>query len=133
MTCLLCGFSVLALGWFTFKSLQHYQFPLFIFVVLLVEFAYGLVQPCYETLVNNYIPDASSDERATILSFGSIARSLLAILLTVPAGGHSAETTTIGWMIPAAILLVFTLIARHAMKKKEKEEKLAVQTADEPA
>lgn len=132
MTCLLCGFSVLLLGWFTFKSLSNYQFPLFIFVVLLVEFAYGLVHPCYETLVNNYIPDASSDERATILSFGSMARSLLAILLTVPSGGRSAETTTIGWMIPACLLVVFTLIARYAMKKKESNVGSQPDTANEP-
>jgi hypothetical protein len=120
-TCFLCSFSVLALGWFTLKSFSQYQFPLFIAVVLMVEFAYGLVHPCYETLVNNYIPDASAEERATILSFGSMARSIIAILLTVPAGGQSAETTTIGWMIPASLLIVFTFIAHFAMKRKEKE------------
>lgn len=129
-TCLLCGFSVLVLGWFTFKGFP--QFALFIGVVLMVEFSYGLVHPCYETLVNNYIPDASSDERATILSFGSMARSLLAIFLTVPSGGKSAETTTIGWMIPASLLIAFTLIARHAMKKKEKEGAAPESLADEP-
>lgn len=121
-TCLLCGFSVLVLGWFTIKSYD--QFPLFIIVVLMVEFSYGLIHPCYETLINNYIPDASSDERATILSVGSMVRSVLAMLLAVPAGGRSAETTTIGWMIPASLLIVFTLIARYALKKKEREQAL---------
>lgn len=118
-TCALCSLSVLALGWLTMRS--YNQFPLFIAVVLMVEYAYGLVHPCYETLVNNHIPDASSDERATILSFGSMARSVLILFLSIPSSGKSAETTTIGWMIPASLLIVFTLIANFSMKRKEKE------------
>lgn len=117
-TCMLCGLSVILLGWVAISNV--YRLPLFFGVVLMVEFSYGLVHPCYETLVNNYIPDASSDERATILSFGSMARSLLAIVLTVPSGGSSAETTTVGWMIPAFLLILFTFIANAAMRKKER-------------
>lgn len=117
--CLACGISVVALGCFM-AFLGQLQFPLFVFSILLVQFAYGMVLPCYETLVNNYIPDASSEERATILSFGSLTRSVFVALLGIPAGGRSAETTTIGWMIPAVMLVIIAIAAHFILSRKEK-------------
>lgn len=118
-SCLACGTSVVALGCFM-AIYGQMQFPLFVFSILLVQFAYGMVLPCYEALVNNYIPDASSEERATILSFGSLTRSVFVALLGIPAGGRSAETTAIGWMIPAVMLVIIAIAAHLILSRKEK-------------
>lgn len=118
-SCLSCGIPVILLGWFM-AAWGEIQFPLFVAAIILIQFAYGMILPCYETLVNNYIPDASSDERATILSFGSLLRSVMVALLGIPSGGKSAETTTIGWMIPAVLLVGVAIVSHFVLSKKER-------------
>ncbi len=91
-------------------------FPTAVIVVLL---AFGIVAPCFETLLHAYIPVSESAYRATIMSAGSMFRSLMILILAVPSGGTSSETTPIYWSIPASILLVASFAANHFMKKGE--------------
>lgn len=94
-------------------------FLLFVMAALAVEFSYGLVAPCYETLLNNYIPDAHAGERATIMSFGSMLKGLVVLLFAIPAGGGSGTTTIVGWVAPAILLLICTLIGWNRLRKCE--------------
>ena len=54
-TCLLSALPILALSYLTKIGLDTFWF--FAGAVLTVEYAYGVIAPAYETLVNNYIPD----------------------------------------------------------------------------
>lgn len=118
-TCLFAALPVLVLSWLTTQGLDNFWY--FTGAVLCVEFAYGIIAPCYETLVNNYIPENHSQERATILSFGSMVRSLLVMILAIPAGGTSGERTTIGWTLPAFLLLVSALVGNFVLKRAQRK------------
>lgn len=118
-TCLFSALPVLLLSWLTSCGLDNFWF--FVAAVLAVEFAYGVIAPCYETLVNNYIPDNHAQERATILSFGSLVRSLLIMFLAIPAGGSSGAKTTIGWALPAFLLLVAAVVGNFVLKRAQKK------------
>lgn len=91
-------------------------FPASVIIVLL---AYGIIAPCFETLINAYIPAEEAQHRATIMSAGSMIRSLMILILAVPSGGTSGETTPINWAIPASLLLAASLVANHFMKKSQ--------------
>lgn len=117
--CLFATLPILALSWLTHKGLDAFWF--FALAILPVEFAYGIVAPCFETLINNYIPDNHAQERATIMSFGSLGRSLLIMILSIPAGGSSGARTTVGWAIPAFLLLISALIGNFILKRAQRK------------
>ncbi|MDO8527402.1 MAG: MFS transporter [Deltaproteobacteria bacterium] len=118
-TSLFAALPVLALSWLTKMGLDTFWY--FTGAVLAVEFAYGLIAPCYETLINNYIPENHSQERATIMSFGSLMRSALIMFLASPAGGTSGARTTIGWALPALLLLVTALVGNFVIKSAQRK------------
>lgn len=125
-TCLFAALPILVLSFLTSRGLDTFWF--FAFAILPVEYAYGVVAPCYETLLNNYIPDDHAGERATIMSFGSLVRSLLVMFLAIPAGGSSGETTTVGWAIPAFLLLASALIGNSVLKRAQRKVPERVET-----
>jgi len=88
-------------------------------VVFITALAYGFLVPCYETLMNLYIPACHAHLRATLLSFGSLVRSGLLLLLAIPSGGHTSSSTCTGWIIPALFLLVATLWANTVLRRSE--------------
>ena len=116
--CLLSAVSILLLSWDT----AYHQFGgvFFPVAVLVVTFAYGIIAPCFETLINAYIPLENAQERATIMSAGSMFRSFMILILAVPAGGSSGATSPIGWAIPAPLLLVAALTANVLMRRAER-------------
>lgn len=89
--------------------------------ILFVLFSFGVIGPCFETLVNYYIPPEDAAERATILSAGSMFRSLMILFLAVPSGGESGEKSPIGWAIPATLLLISALVANFSMRKVQRQ------------
>lgn len=118
----LSALFVLGLSWETFRQpLTPLFFPI---AILFVLFSFGIIGPCFETLVNHYIPPSDASERATILSTGSMFRSFMILLLAVPTGGKSGETSPIGWAIPATLLLVSAVIANFSMRKAQKVQAL---------
>ena len=111
---------ILGLGWETlYQPIGVFFFP---GAVLFVLLSFGVISPCFETLVNHYIPPADAPERATILSAGSMLRSFLILLLAIPSGGSSGEKSPIGWAIPATLLLVSTLVANFYMRQTHKKQ-----------
>lgn len=95
------------------------NFPAFALGILAVEFAYGIVEPAYETLVSNYIPHHNSQERATILSLGSVVRGFLVFFLMVPSNGGTGMNSPVGWIIPALLLLIITFLANARIRRYE--------------
>lgn len=93
----------------------------FIGAVALSQFSYGFLRPCYETLLNHYIPPEHSQERATIMSFASMLVSATVILLMIPAAGKTGEATTAGWLIPSGILIVLTLVLHILMRRYQRK------------
>jgi len=130
-TSLFAAIPILTLSWLTARGLDTFWF--FALAILPVEYAYGVIAPCYETLVNNYIPEEHSQQRATIMSFGSLLRSLLVMLLAIPAGGASGAKTTIGWAIPAFLLLASAVIGNFVLKKAQKKTPCAAELPPEPS
>lgn len=118
-TCLFASLPVLLLSYLTGQGLDNFWF--FALAVLMVEFAYGVIAPCYETLINNYIPDNHAQERATIMSFGSLVRGLLIMFLVIPAGGASGGKTTVGWALPAFLLLAAALVGNFVLKRAQRK------------
>lgn len=111
--------SILLFSWQTaYHTAIPYVFPLAVIVVIL---SFGILGPCFETLLNFYIPPADAQERATIMSAGSMLRSVLILILAIPAGGSSGQTSPIGWAIPAILLLVSTLVANRFMKRAQQK------------
>lgn len=105
-------FSLQSMHLFT----TNFCFPL---TVIVVNMSYGLMRPCYESLVNVYLPSGYAQNRATVLSIGSMLRSVLVLLLAVPSGGSSSESSPIFWSIPAMVLLVALVGAYRAMRRTE--------------
>lgn len=109
---------------FVFLSVSTYlsgfSFCLFALSIASVEFSYGAFMPAYETLMNHYIPKSHASERATILSLGSVLRSVLVLLLAIPAAGKTPESTIMSWALPATLLLASAFFANHLIKKNEK-------------
>lgn len=95
--------------------------PLFIFAISISRFGYGFLRPCYETLINNYIPKQNAKERATIMSCASMLDSLLVLLLMIPSSGKTGEATTIGWLVPSGLLLGLTLVIYLLMRRYQKK------------
>lgn len=113
---------VLGLSWETlYQPIGVFFFP---GAVLFVLLSFGVISPCFETLVNHYIPPEDAPERATILSAGSMLRSFLILVLAVPSGGGSGEKSPIGWALPAVLLLFSVLVANFFMRKVQKEKGL---------
>lgn len=120
---LLSACSILALSWNTaYNAINGYLFPAAVLIVIL---SFGIIGPCFETLVNAYIPRGEEQERTTILSAGSMIRSLLILILAVPSGGTTGETSPISWALPAAFLLLSTILANHFMRKTAQEKTAA--------
>jgi MFS family permease len=59
------------------------SFLLFFVSIAMMEFTFGIIAPVFETLINYYIPPKDSQERATILSAGSMIRGILMCLLAI--------------------------------------------------
>lgn len=115
--CLLSAIPIVCLSYLTHRGLD--TFGMFIVTILPVQFGLGIITPCFETLVNNYIPSSAAGERATILSFASLMKSLIIMLLIIPSGGSSGATTTVSWIIPAGLLIIVTLIGNRVLKKAQ--------------
>lgn len=114
---LLAALPVIVLGFLNSQGL--FSFPMFAATILAVECTFGIVEPSFSTLVNNYLPEKNASERATILSFGSFVRSILVLLLMIPSSGPSANRSPLGWLLPAIILLLVALLTNWRLKKNE--------------
>ena len=106
---------------------------LLIATVVLTRWGLGFIRPCYETIVNNYIPAEHSEERATILSVGSMMVSVLVVLLMIPSGGSSGLNTVQGWILPTMLLLIaavgFNVLIKRYQRRSGEAESAPVQTA----
>ena len=94
--------------------------PLFMTAVVLSKFGYGFLRPCYETLVNHYIPPEHSQKRATVMSFAGMLVSAMVIVLMIPSAGKSGEATTVGWLVPSGILFCLTVVLHFLMRRYQK-------------
>ena len=121
-TALFSSVSIIALSLDTaFHKINVFIFPA---AVIVVMFSFGIIGPCFETLINAYIPPEDSQERATIMSAGSMLRSLLILILAVPSGGSSGENSPVHWAIPAVLLLLATIFANFFMKQETKQREI---------
>jgi MFS family permease len=91
----------------------------FLLIICFCVFIAGSPNPVFESLVNYYIPDEHARERATIMSFSNMLAGLVVGLLAIPASGPSGEKTAIGWALPAALLLITTVIGYFVLKRQE--------------
>jgi hypothetical protein len=119
-SCILSGIAILILG--ASQYMGYIQFPLFAISIMVLEGVCGIVEPCYTTLMHNYIPDGHSQERATVLSIGSVIYGLLMLVLMVPSSGHSAVANAVGWGFPAGILLVVVGISIWKIRQHTKQD-----------
>ena len=124
---LLSSLPILVLSYMT--AIGNNSFLIFAGAITFVTFNFGIIAPCFETLVNNFIPPSESQQRATIISAGSMVRGILLGLLAIPAGGTSGEKSPIFWAIPAGLLLFSILLANHFMRRSEKAVGVAMAEA----
>lgn len=87
--------------------------------VSVVCIGFGFMLTSYETLINVYISKHEAQERATIISAGSMFRSVLAMVIAVASGGTSAQNLPIYWAIPAVLLVISAFGAFFAMVKQD--------------
>lgn len=117
--CLLSSSGVVTLGIATL--IEKTSFTLFFIVIALLSISFGIIQPVFEALINRFIPKKHAQERATILSGGSMIRSVLMGVLSIPSGGTTGQSTPIFWMIPATLLIVFTVMMGLVFKRNPEE------------
>lgn len=108
---------ILGLGLLNFFGMA--SFAVFALSILCVESTAGTITPCFESLMNNYIPAKNTKERATILSIGSMLSGLLLLLLLIPSSGASGATTVVGWILPACLLLVVIILGYFRFRSLE--------------
>lgn len=113
--CLLMAIGILFLGYS--KSHELMTLPIFIIGFFVFNFTQGFLMPAEETLLNTFIPEKNSTERATINSLGPMLTETLLILLAFPSSGPSGGSTVIGWMLPAGILFVLTCVIHLRMRR----------------
>lgn len=116
---LLIAISITALGVITLSS--YINVVLFIVVIAIVNIGYGFLQPAYETLVNHYIPEEHSKERATIMSFGSMLTNVMLMLLIFPSSGALGKNTIIAWIIPGLFLLIVAIVINILMRRFQRK------------
>lgn len=116
---LIVGCLIVALG--TSSMNRPMPLPLFIISIACAQFGYGFLNPLYNILINAYIPDESAKHRATILSFGSMFVSFLTIFLMLPSSGSDGQSITVGWILPAGMLIVLTLIVHILMRRYQRK------------
>lgn len=117
--CLVGGALVLGLS---LGARWHWHpFWLFLLTVTMVRLGFGVVSPTFETLLNYALPHSHARERATVLSFASFVNGVLVFVLAFPTSGPSGEHTTMGWLVPAILLLIVTLIGHRILVKTERE------------
>lgn len=113
--CFLSAFSILTLGFGKWSGTLN--LALFITCIALFNIGYGFLLPAHDTLINYYIPVENSKERATILSVTSMLTSLVMAVILFPSSGPSGEETTIGWILPATILLFVGIVMHFLMRR----------------
>jgi MFS transporter, DHA3 family, tetracycline resistance protein len=112
------------------NGLPESRLTAFVVLLCMVSMAYGVIRPCFETLVNHYIPADNAMGRATVLSIANMMISLFVILLMIPSGGESGATTVRGWLIPATVLLLACGVGHLLIRRAEgRMESTATQAA----
>jgi MFS family permease len=94
---------------------------LFIIVIVILNIGAGFTVPTFQTLVNYYIPDRNSKERATIMSFAEMLVNLLVALFVFPSTTPRIKTTTVDWMLPACIVIGVAIVMHVLMYLYEKK------------
>jgi MFS family permease len=117
-TAVICAGSVLALSG-SVALQQSFHLVIFGVTLCVVTCSFGIIPAGFDILVNASISAEHSSQRATVISMGSMIRSVLTLLLAVPAGGTSAENSPVGWAIPALALLVAAVGAYVALRADE--------------
>ena len=125
-TSILSSVSVFVLSGLAFKG----DIPLYalVTVISLVLFCWSIMGSCFDILVNSYIGKEHAKDRATVFSSGSMVRSFLTLLFSIPAGGFSAQESPVGWSIPAVLLLIAAIGTHFAIIKDEKQRAVKVST-----
>jgi MFS family permease len=111
--------SVFLLSYLTHRNI--FSDALFWLTILPIQFAYGVMAPAYDTLVNSLIPSQFSGERSTILSLGNLLRNSMVLILAIPAGSTSDMRTAVGWAIPAGALLFFTVVGAYYLSRTKNQ------------
>lgn len=114
---LVSSIPIIALGILNQKGIISLTF--FMLTIIAVEGVFGVVETAFETLVSNYIPHHNAQERATILSLGSVVRGILVFLLIVPSNGGTGMNTPVGWILPGILLLLAVFIAAPRIRAHE--------------
>lgn len=117
--CFLTSFPIIALGWSQWTGQMSLWF--FVLVIAIFNIGYGFLMPAHNTLINYYIPVEHAQERATIMSCASMLNSLLVIVFSFPSSGPSGKDTAIGWMLPAGILVIMTLVIHVLMRRYQRK------------
>jgi MFS family permease len=107
--------SILAMSGFN-------NFVPFVILIALARVAVGAKDAPYEALMNRLITRVSqnprssrpsSEVRATILSSASIFNAVLILFFFVPTTVLGAKNTVKGWLFPASLLVVATVLTRR--------------------
>ncbi len=117
-TTLIMACSLIALGCITYMGYR--SIVLFITVIAIINIGYGFLPPAYNTLINNYIPEKHSKERATIMSFQAMLTNMMLMIIVFPSSGNIGNNTIIAWIVPGICLMVITIIVHILMRRYQK-------------
>lgn len=117
LTTILSALSVFVMSYLAYHG--NIPFVVLVVAVSVVIFCTGWVMSCFDILVNSFVPVNRAQDRSTILSTGSMCRSIIAVVLAIPAGGVSAKESPVGWAIPAALLLISAVVSFFLLKSDE--------------
>lgn len=89
--------------------------------VFMVVFSFSTIVPAFEALINYFIPEELAQQRATVMSGGSMVRGILMGIFVIPAGGTGGQTTPIFWSFPAALLLISAIVTAIVIAREQKK------------
>lgn len=121
-TCLFGSLPIFVLG--VAQWMGSIPFWLFASCVLALQSSQGIVDPAYSALINYYIPNENSQERATIMSVGAMIQGLLLLIFLVPSNmSSSGEAGVAGWILPSGIVLAILVLSVSRIATYEKNNR----------
>lgn len=116
--CIIMAIPIIVLG--INAGTNSMDLNLFIVAMAAFSIGYGFVIPAYEILINYFIPSNHAKERATIMSLSEMLLELCFVVLLFPSSGPSGKQTAVGWILPAGILIVLTVVVHFLMRRYQR-------------
>lgn len=119
-TTVLSSICIFSLGSINYLS-GEVNIYFFTLTIIVVVFTHGFSAPLIEILQNYYFPKKLFESRATMLSLGSMFRSILVVLFACFLKSDLPEKIPSSWIIPSIVLFIISIITNFILINQDKK------------